>query len=68
MLSSTNTAPHLTRFTVWEFSSPTTGDRAVVVRPYHPTDRLYEHEYQRILAQPLCATPKDALMETTRVF
>jgi len=48
-------------WTVWRFQSPTSGETKIVARPYEPDDKLYQHEYQRVLWQGLAYDAQDAL-------
>ena len=51
--------PILMSFTVWEFLSPSTGERKVVAKPTEPFEP--EHEYQKVLRRVETYTASRAL-------
>jgi len=52
-------------FTIWRFTSPTTGDATTAAKPSEP--REIEHEYQRVLGRLDAFGPKDAIEKWERV-
>jgi hypothetical protein len=51
------------KFTIWRFSSPTTGETKIVAKPLEIDDRLYDHQYQRVLWQGEAYSAQEALRE-----
>jgi hypothetical protein len=50
----------MTMFTVWRFSSPTSGETNLVVRRSEPDEQRYQHAYQLILWRGLARSKEHA--------
>lgn len=48
-------------FTVWKFTSPTSGESNVVVRSMEPNDLQVQHSYQIVLWRGLAESRAEAL-------
>lgn len=53
----------LLRWTVWRFTSPSTGTAVVVARRAETNDLQYQHQYQTVLGQVWAYNAEEALAE-----
>jgi len=50
-------------FTIWKFTSPSSGEEKVVARPTEPCE--HQHEYQVVLTRVMANNQREALKQWT---
>ena len=54
--------PILFQWSIWHYTSPSSGETAVIAKKSYPGDYRFQHEYQRILKVVEAYTAEEAIM------